>query len=141
MEMPAKLKELVDSLTESTRRGDARWRETGETDWYVYGGSTGTVVVGSVNNDGQWPHGIRLLDKRGVEVMSFEEAWVDQSGQRFSAWELNEYGIEEAQPENSLGGLYMAAKDPEVRYAGVLEGLLKDLRVASADLERVPAHA
>ncbi len=120
MEMSAKLRRLIDSLTDSTLRGAVTWKATGELDWYLYDGGSGAVVVGSMHNDGQWPHGIRVLDEDGVEVTSFAENWVDDGHEGYQSTEVT--------------NVYHAAKDAEVRFAGVIDSLL-------AGLERVPAHA
>ncbi len=131
MSMNPKLRELVESLTTRSRQGAITWKETGQPDWFALRTETGTVLVGSTYGDGQWPHAIRVLDARGIEVLSFREWWLDYEG---SAVDPDDERSSES-PESrdtSLTGLYAAAKNGEVRYAKVLDGILRDVAAVPA---------
>ncbi|MFN0095504.1 MAG: hypothetical protein ACKVVT_12115 [Dehalococcoidia bacterium] len=133
MTTPPKLTELLESLVARTRAGRLRWEPVpGRDDWFAYNTPSARILVGSLFDNGQWPHGIRVLDTRGVEVMRHEERWLDGVGNPVNRLPESETEEHEVRLDRSLSELYDLVRSSDPRVADVLDKVL-------ADLERVPA--
>jgi hypothetical protein len=67
---PETLIALVTLLSERTEAGDLEWRDVADAA-YAADTSTGSIVIGTRDDDGQAPYKVSLFDPNGDEIVTF----------------------------------------------------------------------
>ena len=68
-EVNPKLAALIERLTRATERGVVAWQLQSETS-FSYSTGSSSVIIASLDHDGQYPFVLRVLDNSGTELES-----------------------------------------------------------------------
>lgn len=110
-----RLRDLVKSLTELTKSGKVLWDIAESPTSFIYTSKGGSVILSSVNEDGEPPFDLRVLDPKGVVV----EVYRDEHGG--GVFEGDYY-------ESDVAELYREIRDAVRPSNPVIDGLLAELR-------------
>jgi len=80
--MPDQVWTLLRTLIRRTDRGELRWKSGSSETEFLLPGTSGSVVVASVDNDGRHPFELSLVNAEGVAV----ESWVTVEGNETTEW-------------------------------------------------------
>jgi hypothetical protein len=117
-----KLLQFTTLLTTETKDGRAHWRAAPGFDRFSLVTARGSVVVRSMDADGQPPFEVALLNAEGVEIETLASYWDTgrtAEGQQFRV----------SAPWNSdLADLFDAARSNSINLEGVIDGILEEVR-------------
>jgi len=111
-DLPDQTKTLIDTLLAQTEEGRRVWEEGSARTEFALVQTAGSVVILSVNGDGETPFELRVLDPAGhlVEKHDTEDAGSDK-----------------------LGALYSAARDSSAKASAIVGNLLHELDPPDAE--------
>jgi hypothetical protein len=107
---------LVRTLADKTEAGDASWKKSDSATAFIYSLASGSVIIASLDNDGNFPYEVSLLNDQGevIESRSSSGRWNDD---------------DEGQWDDALRRLYFAARGSALNIDGVLNSMLSSLGV------------
>lgn len=124
-----KLRVLMKRLLEDTRAGKISWRASGDLSIFSLVTTSGSVIVRSIDGDGQAPFLVELLNPNGVNIERIESDWEPGTGPQGQRLRIG------ASWNKELSALFESARSAAINLDGVITGILDEIEHPNTDAD------